>query len=353
MRDAGHLPLKTVVQTVKNSPLGHIADTDFAKEVSLYADEVIVPMLEEQKIAGLTLSVVKDGEPILLRGYGYADAPAGIKVDPYRSMFRIGSIAKLFTWVAVMQLEEQGKLDLSANVNEYLTSFQLPEPHGKPLTMHDIMAHRPGYEDGGAGYMSYRDPAGVTSLRYAMETYIPAQVRAPGVAVAYSNYAVSLAGLIVEEISGQPFNNYVEEHIFEPLGMQYSSFREPLGNGHPEGPIANELIPHLAKGHWMPEDTHQIAGYEYIHATGPSGSASNSAADMARFMIAMLQNGEFEGKRILKAETVERMKERYYNEHPQGQSFAHGFMNGTHKGYEFFGHGVGSVRLSLNDEICT
>ncbi len=318
---------------------GFVAETEFAKHAEAYADGMIDAMMKGHEIAGLTLAVVKDGKPIILKGYGYADEPVRKKVDPYRSMFRIGSISKLFTWVAIMQLEEQGKLDLTENVNVYLEGFQLPAPHGVPLTLNDIMAHRPGYEEGGMGYMSARDPADVTSLRYAIERYVPAQVRAPGVAVSYSNYAVSLAGLIVEEVSGQPFNDYVEGHIFRPLGMHYSSFREPLGEGHPEGSISKELEPHLAEGHWRWAGKHREAGYEFIHGTGPSGAASSSAADMAIFMIAMMNGGRHGDAQILGPETVERMKERNSKQHLNSQGFSHGFMNGWVAGYETFGHG--------------
>ncbi|MEX0298359.1 MAG: serine hydrolase domain-containing protein [Kordiimonas sp.] len=316
----------------------YVAGSAFAKHAVTYADGIVNSVMAAHEIAGLTLAVVKDGKPIILKGYGYADAPAGKRVDPFRSMFRVGSISKLFTWVAVMQLEEQGKLDLSENVNVYLKSFQLPEPHGVPLTLKDIMAHRPGYEEGGAGYMSARDPGGVISLKAKMERYVPAQVRAPSVAVSYSNYAVGLAGLIVEEVSGQPFNEYVEDHIFTPLGMKYSSFREPVGEGYPEGNIAQELERHLAKGHWRWGGKHREAAYEFLGAS-PSGGASNSAADMARFMIAMMQGGALGDARILKSETVERMKERSSKQFLTAHGFSHGFMNGWVAGHETFGHG--------------
>ena len=315
----------------------------FAQKAEYVADGIIRTTMKDYNIPGLTLSIVKDGKLIVLKGYGYANLENKIPVDPYKTMFRIGSTSKTFTWTAIMQLVEQGKIDLSENVNVYLKDFQLPEPHGKPLTLNDIMAHRPGYEDGAAGFLFANDPDKVVSVSELLKNHIPAQVRAPGVAVSYSNFATAIAGLIVQDVSGQPYNDYIEKHILKPLGMNYTTFREPLGQNHSEVSVSEELIPFFASGYEEKAERLDDIGFIYIHSVGPAGSGSSSAADMAKYMIAHLQKGTYEGAQILKPETVDLMRTRNFTDHPESHEFAHGFFNGKTDGYEFFDHGGGTV----------
>lgn len=313
--------------------------SEFSQRVEWLADGIVSSVMAENNIPGLTLSVVKDGNIVLTKGYGYADAPDKIPVDPDNTLFRIGSVSKTFTWTAVMQLVEQGKLDLNENVNHYLKTFQLPEPNGAPLTLNDMMAHRPGYEDGALGYLFADNPEGVISLEEWLQKYMPAQVRAPGEAVSYSNYASALAGLIVQEVSGQDFNDYVEAHILEPLQMHHTSFREPLGADHPEQSIAKRLENDFAVGHTRQSGQHIDAGFEYIHQVGPAGSASSTATDMAHYMIAHLQKGHFGDKRILREKTAEQMRQRNFTDRMAMTDFAHGFFHSKIAGYDAYGHG--------------
>ena len=177
-------------------------------------------------VAGAVVVVVKDGETLLHKGYGYADVAARKPVDPATTLFRTGSVSKLTTWTAVMQLVEQGKLDLDADVNGYL-DFEIPAREGQPITLRQIMTHTPGFEE------RIKDliiPEGESfdPLDVYLKHWVPTRIFAPGTTPAYPNYATALAGYIVARVSGLSFDDYVEQHIFAPLGMQHSTFRQPL-----------------------------------------------------------------------------------------------------------------------------
>jgi CubicO group peptidase (beta-lactamase class C family) len=260
-----------------------------AGDVDAWLDGFLPYALARGDIAGAQVVVVKDGQVLTQRGYGYADIAAGKKVDPVTTMFRVGSISKLYTWTAVMQLVEQRQIELDADVNRYL-DFKLPAYDGKPVTMRQIMTHTAGFEDvikGGFSFSGAVDPLGEVVKRM-----LPHRVFAPGGTPAYSNYATALAGYIVERVSGLTFDAYIERHIFRPLGMQYASFRQPL----PES-----LQPFMAKGY--PKASADAKPFELI-SVPPAGSLSVSAADSARFMIAHLDHG----RGLMRPETARLMQ---------------------------------------------
>ncbi|MFZ2236041.1 MAG: serine hydrolase domain-containing protein [Dokdonella sp.] len=244
-------------------------------------------------IPGAIVVVVKDGQPLLEKGYGYADVAEHKTVDPATTLFRPGSVSKLFTWTAVMQLVEEGKVDLDADIDAYL-DFKIPPRDGKPITLRNIMTHTSGIEETARGLIT-SNPKDAIELGDYVKHWVPTRIFAPGVTPSYSNYATTLAGYIVQRVSGQPFDDYIEQHIFAPLGMQHSSFRQPL-------PPA--LQPLMSKGY--KPGVVEPQGFEIVNPA-PAGSLSASGADMGRFMIAHLQNGEYAGQRILKESTAVQM----------------------------------------------
>src|SRR5690606_10583109 len=177
-------------------------------------------------IAGAVVVVVKDGQVLLQKGYGYADLAKGTPVDPANTLFRPGSVSKLLTWTAVMQLVGPGKLDPHPAVNPSL-DFEVPARDGKPVTLRQIMTHTAGFEEQIRALITAKDSE-ITPLGEALKRWVPERIHAPGSTPAYSNYATALAGYIVERVSGESFDDYIDRHIFEPLGMAHSSFRQPL-----------------------------------------------------------------------------------------------------------------------------
>src|SRR5829696_7036836 len=155
-------------------------------ELEAFLDKLLGKEMEKHHIAGAAVSVVKDGELFFAKGYGDADVENHIPVDPERTNFRIGSIAKLFTWTAVMQLAEQGKLDLDADINTYL-DFRIPDTYPQPITLKDLMTHTAGFEDLYYERLA-KDPNDLLPPREWLISHMPARVRPPGKVAAYSNY---------------------------------------------------------------------------------------------------------------------------------------------------------------------
>ena len=263
-----------------------------AEDVSAWLDGFVPLALQRGGLPGAMVVVVKDGQVLAAKGYGHADVEKKVPVDPDRTLFRPGSVSKLFTWTAVMQLVEAGKLDLDADVNRYL-DFKIPEREGKPITLRHILTHTPGFEETGRGLIT-GNPAN-NDLEAALKRWVPTRVFEAGTTPAYSNYATALAGYIVQRVSGQSFDSYVEANIFAPLGMENSSFRQPL---------PARLAPMMAKGYAKPGES---AGPFEIVNMPPAGSLSSTGTDMARFMIAHLQKGQYGENRILKPETAAQM----------------------------------------------
>jgi len=246
-------------------------------------------------------------------------------VDPATTLFRVGSVSKLFTWTAVMQLVEEGKLDLDTDVNEYL-DFPIPATYPEPITLRNIMTHTPGFEDRAFGLFGETDLSRGEWLRRNM----PARVRSPGAYSSYSNYATSLAGYIVERVSGKSWEEYIEARIIGPLGMMYATGRQPL----PE-----ELAPHMSKGYVFQRGTYVEQPFEMIDASAPAGSVSASAGAMARFMIAHLQHGRLGDARILREETSRLMQTRQFGHDPRLNGFALGFYEQSSHDLRIVGHG--------------
>lgn len=276
-------------------------------------------------IAGAVVAVVKDGHLLFAKGYGYADREKKIPVSPTDTLFRPGSISKLFTWTAVMQQVEQGKLDLDRDINEYL-DFKIPPKFGKPITLRDVMTHRSGLEET-AKDLFVRSEKDLRPISQYVSVHLPARIFPPGTTPAYSNYATTLAGYIVERVSGQPFDDYVEEHIFKPLGMAHATFRQPL----PES-----LKPLMSNGYQLASG--EVKPFEYVEAV-PAGSVSASAEAMTHFMIAHLQNGRYSDTTILKPETAILMHSRQEGWPASMNAMALGFYEESRNGHRIIGHG--------------
>ncbi len=277
--------------------------------------------VEHGQIAGAVVTVVKDGEILLERGYGYADVANRTPVDPATTLFRTGSIAKLMTWTAVMQQVEAGRIDLDADVNTYL-DFEIPPFDGEPITMRHIMTHTPGFEEA-LRYMMVTDPEELLSLEDYSKRALPTRVFAPGSTPAYSNYATALAGYVVERVSGQSFDDYVDQNIFAPLGMEYSTMRQPL---------PDNLAPHMSLGYPNVQD--EPKPFEIV-MPAPAGSQSASGRAMAKFMIAHLNDGEG----LMSPETASMMHDYRAPGFERGDRHALGFYEEITNGRRVIAHG--------------
>src|ERR1700748_3767015 len=196
-----------------------------AADLESFFDGIVPLQLERSDIAGASVMVIQNGQVLLRKGYRYADLKTRKPVDPGATIFRLASISKLFTWVSVMQLVEQGKLELDTDVNHYL-DFQIRPAFSQPITLRTLMTHTGGFEEEVRDII-VTDPKRTTTLRGFLIRNQPPRLFAPGTVPAYSNYGVGIAGYIVQRVSGQPFEQYVEQHIFTPLKMKHSTFYQP------------------------------------------------------------------------------------------------------------------------------
>ncbi|HEV2597158.1 serine hydrolase domain-containing protein [Sphingopyxis sp.] len=295
------------------------------KDLEAWMDGYLPYALERGRIPGAVVVVVRGGQVVLEKGYGFSDVAKRAPVLPETTLFRPGSVSKLLTWTAVMQQVEAGKIDLDKDVNAYL-DFKIPPYQGKPVTMRNIMTHTAGFEES-VRYLISSDPKAVMTLKKQMPLALPQRVFAPGTTPAYSNYATALAGYIVERVSGEDFDDYVDNHIFKPLGMAHSSFRQPLP--------AN-LVPHMSKGY--PDVTGKAQPFEMV-IPAPAGSLSASGADMAKFMIAHLNDGAG----LMKPETAEQMHDFKAPGVGPLNSMALGFYEQWVNGHRAIAHGGDTV----------
>lgn len=297
-----------------------------ANQIGAFFDELLSRQLAERHIPGAVVVVVRDGEVLFEQGYGYANLEKQIKVEPETSLFRIASITKLFTWTAVMQLVEQGKLDLDADVNQYL-DFQIPNTFPQPVTMKDLASHTAGFED--YYFDTYAaEPGDIQPSGQWLSAHIPERVYPPGQVPAYSNYGANLAGYIVERLSGVAWDTYVEQNILEPLGMAQTTAHQPL----PEA-----LQPDMATGYLYAQGKFVPQGFDLLSPPA-AGGMSATGSDMARFMIAHLQNGQYGETRILEEQTARLMHSALYKPDPRLNGIYYGFWEMSQNGVPIYGH---------------
>ena len=315
--------------TTRSSVLG---PTDPA-ELETFLDDYLDSKMAEYHIAGAAISVVKDGKLFFAKGYGYADIEKGIPVDPEQTIFRIGSVGKTFTWTAVMQLVEQGKLDLDADINTYL-DFRIPETYPQPITLEHLMTHTSGFEDRWLESL-VSDASELIPAREWLISNTPGRVRPPGEGAGYSNYNAMLAGYIVSRVSGQLYDQYIQEHIFDPLGMVHSTVQTQMP---PELRALASVGYTYANGAFQP-----FPDYIAQPAGLPSGMHQASVTDMARFMIAHLENGRYSDEnileeRILEESTASQMQSTLYTPDPRLLGMAYGFADMSDNGQRTLGH---------------
>lgn len=296
--------------------------------LTAFFDGMIQTHLREKPIAGATLSVVQGGEVVVARGYGYADVDEGRRVIPGETLFRIGSVTKLFTFTATMQLVEEGLLRLDADINEYL-DFEVPATWPEPITVADLMTHTGGFQEDVRNLFTH-DPQRMVSLADWVRDNDPGRVRPPGTFSSYSNYGVALLGRIVERVSGLDWDDYLESRILEPLGMAQTTGRQPL----PE-----HLAPSMSGGFVPANGGFRAQEFEFTMGADPAGSMTSTAMDMASFMLAILGEGQYGGNRILDPESVRLMTSRHFAHDPRLPGYGLGFYEMSSHGVRIVGHG--------------
>ncbi len=244
-----------------------------------FIDGIMGTAMRDETIPGGVVVIVKDGKVLMKKGYGFADIEAGRKVDADRTLFRIASMSKLFVATSVMQLVDQGRIDLDAPADRYLqTPLRLRYP--RPVTVRNLITHTAGFED---AYTGIFDAPGTVApaLQRVIDASLPQQAFPPGTWPAYSNHGFVVLGRIVERVSGQAYADYVEQHVLAPLGMRNSTAHQP---------VPPDLRAQVVTGYDVEHGRPIPRPFETVSAS-PGGGLSISGADMAKFMLFELGDG--------------------------------------------------------------
>ncbi|MDE3201734.1 MAG: serine hydrolase [Acidobacteriota bacterium] len=311
-----------IPSTTAPSSTNHALTTD---DLNAFFDGIFPLQLERSDIAGASVLVMQNGQVLLEKGYGYSDVKKKTPVDPTTTIFRLASISKLFTWVSVMQLVEQHKLNLDTDINQYL-DFKIRPAFSKPITLRNLMTHTGGFEET-INDIIVTTPKDPDTLRQFLIDNQPMRIYPPGKITAYSNYGVGLASYIVQRVSGEPFPQYVQNHIFTPLGMTHSSFDQPL---------PARLKDTDSQG-YRRNTTKPPVGFEIFNPVG-AGGISSTAADMGRFGQALLNGGELDGHRILRTDTLAQMWTPQYRANQDLPPICMGFYQDWRNNLRWIGH---------------
>lgn len=285
-------------------------------------DDAAERALADHDAGGLTVAVV-DGDDALTRGYGHAFRSESVPVDPAETLFRVGSVAKVVTWTAAMQLVDRGRLTTDEPVDDRLDAVDIPQRYDDPITLEHLATHTPGFEVRGWGD-AVRDPEYVRPLAESVSNQMPTRVRPPGELPQYTNYAAALTGQLVAEVAGAPFDTAVGDAIFDPLEMTASTFR----------PAPPGLVP--------ADGTATEDAVSFYSDVAPASGLHTTAADMAQLLRAHLAGGAVDGQRVLSASAVDAMHRQWYTPHEAMDGMAFGLFEETRGDSRLVRHG-GSV----------
>lgn len=286
-------------------------------DIEKFADTFFTEKMEEYHVPGAAFVLVKDGQIYFSKGYGYADLEKQIPVDPAQTLFRVASTSKVFTIAAVLQLFDQGAINLEEDVNKYLTDWQVKNNFTEPVRVKYLLNHTDGFETRDLDTFAV-DASQLKPLGEVLRRDLSSPVQRPGSVVAYGGYGTALAGYLVEEVSGIRFEEYVQKNIFAPLKMQQSSFYQEL---------PTEFLKKVALVYNYEESTNSYEPAQFLYVnTPPTGGLSTTANDIAKFMLALLNGGELAEERILSEKSVEKMLQKQYTSNPQLGGITYGFM---------------------------
>jgi CubicO group peptidase (beta-lactamase class C family) len=296
------------------------------KELAAFLDGFFAEQMPKFHIPGAALVMVKDGRIIFSKGYGVADLDKKTAVTPDKTLFRVASVSKPVIATAVMQLVEQGKLKLNEDVNQSLKLFKLGNPYPQPVTIAHLLTHTAGLDEQKSRDRDVAKPADMLPLGQHLAKRMPPRVMPSGEVICYSNYGYSLLAHLIEIASGEPFAEYLANKLLRPLGMNRSSYLQPLSAA---------LLPDLATGYDYHDGAYHKQDFRY-HNT--HDVLTTTAADMARFLLAHLQGGRYENTRILQEATVRQMHQQQFTHHPKLPGWCYGFEEAEHNGRRFIMH---------------
>lgn len=321
-------------------------------ELEAYVDGIVRDSLVQDHIVGATVAIVQDGQVLLKKGYGAASLSPWRPVDPDRTLFRLGSVSKTFTWLTVLKETEAGRLRLDAPVNLFLPEAVQVRDQGytQPVTLRSLMSHSGGFEDRALGHLFERDPSRIRPLVTYLRQERPRRVHPVGEVASYSNYGAALAGEAAAWASGKTFEQLAEEGLFRPLGMGRTTFREPRPRrADLPAPMSPGLAADLSRGFSWNGESFRQEPFEYVGQIAPAGSASSTADDMARYMIALLDGGRVGETRLYGDPTARALQTPLRRTPPGVNGWRHGFIAySLPGGLSGFGHDGATLTFMTN-----
>ncbi|MBS9464365.1 beta-lactamase family protein [Flagellimonas sp. 389] len=288
-------------------------------------DSLIEKTMESEHIPGASFIIVKDGETLLKKGYGYTTLGRNVKpVNPDSTIFRIGSITKTFTVTALLQLKDENLIDLHKDVNQYLKSVKVTDTYNEPITASHLMAHSAGFDELTGRRVFKQDQ------KIPLETFLNGKLirlREPGIVSAYSTFGIALAGLLVENISGLSLEDYMKRNIWQPLGMSMTSIELPKHQNN-----------NLSIGYEYENGINVPQPWEWYH-TFPASSINSTTADMGKYLKMHLNLGQLNNTKILNRETALSMQTQQLSVNPEVYGFAYGFYEKNQFGVKAYNHG--------------
>jgi CubicO group peptidase (beta-lactamase class C family) len=321
-------------------------------ELEALVDGAVRQAMAGRHVAGATVAVVQTGQMVLKKGYGLAGVSPARPVDPDRTLFRVGSISKLFTWTLVMKEVEGGRMKLDVPVNNYLPErLQVPGlGTTRQVFVRDLMTHSGGFETKTLGRAFEVKPSRVRALETYLRQERPRRVWVPGSIPEYSNYGAALAGAAVAQVEGKPFMDLAEAEIIRPLGLARTTFREPYpADARLPAPMPAELAADAAQGLSWAGAGFQAQPYEYMSQAAPAVSASSTADDMARFMQLILGGGTLNGTPVFSPATAQAFRTVTLRSGPGVAGWANGFWERPLPGgFDGFGHEGQTLNFRAN-----
>lgn len=350
---ASPAPTATPAPPVRTVPGARLAAGQVIDPGALesFVDGWMADAMAREHVAGAAVSVVQNGQVVLKKGYGFSNLSPRRPVDPDRTLFRIGSISKTFTWILLMKEIEAGRIRPDAPINLYLAEKVRLPGRAREVTVRHLMEHTPGFEDRALGQLFEKDARRVRPLDLYLRQERPGIVRAPGRLSSYSNYGVALAGAAVTFGKGKTFERMVEEEITVPLGMNHTTFREPRPErrGLPAA-MPERLRRDVSMGYAWRNAGFAANDYEFIGQVAPAGSASSTAGDMSRYMLMLLGDGQWNGRTIFGPRAARAFRSALRQTPPGVNGWAHGFMVSDLPG-GFTGYGHGGDTLAFHSSL--
>ncbi|WP_392486157.1 serine hydrolase domain-containing protein [Haloimpatiens sp. FM7315] len=314
----------TEIDSTKKINKKHL-EVNNSQDLQKFMDEFFNKNMKKYSIPGSAIVVVKDGKEVFKKGYGYSDMKQKTLVDPDKTIFPAASVSKLFTATAIMKLQEEGKIDLNKNIDKYIKPYKVINNYKEQVTCRNLLTHSSGVDEASELNGNTRDEKSIKSQEYYFDNHIPIVVRKPNTVSRYSNQGYNLLGYIIEKVSGMSYEEYIKKNILEPLKMDSSLVR--LKNNNTT----------KSYGYGGTDGTYNESPLAYQYTSGSAG-INATVKDMKNFMIAHLNNGEFQGNRLLNKKTSIMMKNKQFSNDNSLSGMGYGFIRSNRNGQEILKH---------------